>query len=257
LEVNAMKAANVVSRGDAVVRWWRSRSTTRALLWSGIVAAGLYVLGDVTSGLIYNADKPYSFIDQWISELTAIGSPVRPMMVGVVVAHDLLLVAFGIGVLRVAGSSRSLRWAAGILIGASAAGLSIHTAFPMSSRWLQGGVTDVLHGATSFAWSMCIIAVVVLAGVGYRGWFRIYSIATAVVMTAFGAASAIAMRSVEQNDTPFAGAFERINAYALMAWFIVLAVLSLRRIRPERRPVDSLAPEIAVSARTHASVGKG
>jgi hypothetical protein len=48
-------------------------------------------------------------------------------------------------------------------------------------------------------------------------------------MMAFGIASGIAIRSIEQIDTSCAGAFERINAYVLMAWFVVLAVTMMRR----------------------------
>lgn len=98
-------------------RGWRSRSTTKALLTSGIAAAGVYVLGDVLAGSIYRSSKPYSFKDQWISELTATGSPVRPLMLTVVTIHDLLLIGFGIGVWRAGAdaNSRSLRWC-GVLL---------------------------------------------------------------------------------------------------------------------------------------------
>ena len=48
-------------------------------------------------------------------------------------------------------------------------------------------------------------------------------------MMGFGIASGIAIRGIEQNDTPWAGAFERVNAYVLMAWFVVLAVTVIRR----------------------------
>ncbi len=63
----------------------------------GFAAAALYVVGDIVSGFAYKSARPYSFKDQWISELTARGSPVRPGMVTVVTIHDLLLIAFGIG----------------------------------------------------------------------------------------------------------------------------------------------------------------
>ena len=64
----------------------------RYLLLAGIVAVGAYALGDLLSGLLYDG---YSFRDQAISELTATGSPVRPLMVAVIMVHGLLLVNFG------------------------------------------------------------------------------------------------------------------------------------------------------------------
>ena len=49
----------------------RSRSTTKGLLICGFAAAALYVVGDIVSGFAYKSARPYSFKDQWISELTA------------------------------------------------------------------------------------------------------------------------------------------------------------------------------------------
>lgn len=68
--------------------------------------AWLYVVGDVLSGVVYNVDRPYSFVNQWISELTAYGSPVRPLMVSVIIAHD-VLIAFGLGIWKAADRSRA------------------------------------------------------------------------------------------------------------------------------------------------------
>jgi len=60
-------AVNVESRGEVIARGWRSGTVTKALLVAGIVAAGVYVVGDVLSGVVYNGDRPYSFVEQWIS----------------------------------------------------------------------------------------------------------------------------------------------------------------------------------------------
>ena len=219
---------SAASRRDVISHWWRSRAATKTLLVAGIVAAGLYVVGDLLSGLVYNGSRPYSFRDQWISELTAFGSPVRPLMVTVITVHNLLLIAFGVGIWRAAGPNRSLRWCGIVVIAATALGSVIHPFFPMNSRWIDRSFTDTMHGTLSIVWSMMIFAAVALSAVAYRGWFRLYAIATDIVLIAFGIASGIAIRGLEQNDTPWAGAFERVNAYALMAWFVVLAVIVMR-----------------------------
>ena len=219
---------NAESSGVVLVRGWRGRDATKTLLLAGILAAGLYVVGDVLSGVLYNVNRPYSFVDQWISELTAYGSPVRPLMVSVVIAHDVLIIAFGLGIWNAADRSRSLRWTGIVMIGATVLGLAIHPYFPMSSRWMESGFNDTMHGILSMAWGVIIFVAVGLSAVAYRGWFRLYAIATDVVLVGFGAASGIAIQGIEQNDTPWAGAFERINAYSLMAWFVVLAVMVIR-----------------------------
>jgi Protein of unknown function (DUF998) len=227
--------------GEAIARGWRGRKATKALLVWGIAAAALYVVGDVLSGLVYNATRPYSFKDQWISELTAYGSPVRPLMVTVVVAHDLLLIAFGLGIWSAAGRSKSLRWTGLILIGVTALGIVIHPLFPMSSRWMESGFNDTMHGASSMAWGLIMFVVVGLSAVAFRGWFRLYAIATDVVLVVFATASAIAIQGLEQNDTPWAGTFERVNAYALMAWFVVLALVVMRRSLNRGSPETEVA----------------
>lgn len=164
----------VVARPAVGGQALRSRSATRVLLVAGMVAAGTYVLGDVVSGLLYNSSRPYSFRDQWISELTAIGSPVRPLMVTVITLHDLLLIAFGIGIWRAARRSRSLRWAGLVLIASTVLGLVIHPFFPMDPRWMEQ--TDTMHGTSSGVWGVMVFVAVALSAVAYRGWFRLYSI---------------------------------------------------------------------------------
>jgi len=49
------------------------------------------------------------------------------------------------------------------------------------------------------------------------------------VVIGFGAAASFAIQGIEQNMTPWAGAFERINAYAYFAWLVVLALTVMRR----------------------------
>lgn len=205
------------------------RTRTRNLLVGGIVAVGLYGAGDLISGLLYDG---YSFKDQAISELTAFGSPVRPLMTTVVLLHAVLVAALGLGVWR-EGDRRSLRVAGGFLIAAGAIGFPTHTVFAMSSRTMDSGFNDAMHIALSSAFSIFVFGAISAAAVARRGWFRAYSIATLIMLLAFGAAASIAMAGIAENATPWAGGFERVNAYAYFAWLIVLAVTSLRELASE------------------------
>jgi hypothetical protein len=257
-EVSAMwrNQMEAESCQETITRGWRSRAATKVLLFAGIAAAGLYVIGDLVSGFVYMGSRPYSFRDQWISELTALGSPVRPLMVAVITVHDLLLIAFGIGIWRAAVRSRSLRWVGFGLVATTALGLVIHPFFPMASRW---AFTETpMHGILSVVWSLGISAVVVLAAVAYRGWFRLYSIGTVLAMMGFGIASGIAIRGIEQNNTPWAGAFERVNAYVLMAWFVLLVVSVLRRSLSDRTSEHRIAASPpTLETRTPSLAGRG
>jgi Protein of unknown function (DUF998) len=237
--------------GGVMAGGWRSRTATKALLVAGIAAVGVYAVGDLLSGLLYEG---YSFKDQWISELTAFGSPVRPVMVAVILIHGLLLVAFGVGVGRWA-DRRSLRWVGSFLVAAGLVGFPTHTVFAMSSRWMEGGFNDTMHMVLSLVFSLIVSVAVALSAVASRGWFRLYSIVTLLVMIGFGGATSIAIRGIEENHTPWAGGFERINAYAYFAWLVVLAVTVMRRslhhVTPEKGVTEvaqTREPSIAASS---------
>jgi hypothetical membrane protein len=201
---------------------------------AGIAAVVIYVVGDLLSALLYGG---YSYLDQAISELSAFGSPVRPLMVTVILIHDVLVFAFGVGVIRASGR-RSLSWVGGLLIAIGVTGLPTHTVWAMSSRGMKGGFNDTMHIILSAVFSVLVIAAMVLSAVAYRGWFRVYAVATLVVVVGFGMASAFAIQGITQNDTPWAGGYERINAYAYFAWLIVLAITVMRREAPATRSPD-------------------
>jgi hypothetical membrane protein len=219
--------ATADSCGEVMSRAWRSRTARKALLVAGIVAVGVYALGDLLSGLLYEG---YSFKDQAISELSASGSPVRPLMLAFLTAHGLLLAAFGVGVWRSGGRSRSLRWVGPFLVAAAIVGLVLHPVFPMTSRGMEPSFTDTMHIILTGVFSLFVFVAVVLAAVAYRGWFRLYSIGTLLALIGFGGLASIAMRGIEENlPTPWVGGFERINAYAYLAWLVLLAVTVMRR----------------------------
>jgi hypothetical protein len=95
--------------------------------------------------------------------------------------------------------------------------------------------------------TVIVIATMILSAIAYRGWFRLYAMATLAVVVAFGAAAGFAIRGIEQNETVWAGGFERINAYAYFAWLIVLAVMVAHHELDSPRvgdEVDGSRPEV-------------
>lgn len=221
--MNAVSSAD--SGGGVISRWWRSRTAKKSLLVAGVAAVVVYAIGDVLSGLLYDG---YSYIDQAISELSAFGSPVRPLMVTVILIHNVLLLAFGIGLLRVA-RRRSLWWIGALQVAEFLlVGIATHTFWAMSSRDMATGFNDTMHITLSGVFSLLVVAMMVLSAVAYPGWFRLYALATTVVVAGFGMASSLAIRGIEQNHTPWAGGFERIDAYAYFAWLVVFAVMVIR-----------------------------
>jgi hypothetical membrane protein len=236
------------SCGDVIHRWWRGRTAKKTLLLAGVAAVVVYAIGDVLSGLLYHG---YSYIDQAISELSAFGSPVRPLMVTVILIHNVLLLAFGIGLLRVARRS-SLWWIGALQVAEFVlVGIATHTFWAMSSRDMATGFNDTMHITMSVVFSLLVVAMMVLSAVAYPGWFRLYALATTVMVVGFGMASSLAMRGIEQNDTPWAGGFERINAYAYFAWLVVLAVMVIRHELGSPQTTSKLGdsrPEVPIAA---------
>jgi len=219
------------SIGELASAGWKNERSTKLLLFAAVPAVVMYGIGDVLSGLLYDG---YSFKDQAVSELSAFGSPVRPLMATITVIHGALLLAFGIGILR-AAHRRSVRWIGWLLVAQFfLVGLWNHTVWAMSSRDLATGFNDTMHITLTTVFSLLVVAMMVLSAVAYRGWVRLYSLATLLVVAVFGMASVFAMRGLEQNDTPWAGGFERVNAYAYFAWLVVLAVTVVRHDRSTR-----------------------
>ena len=221
--MNAVSSAD--SCRDVISRWWRGRTVKKSLLLAGVAAVVVYSIGDLVSALLYDG---YSYLDQAISELSAFGSPVRPLMVTVILIHNVLLLAFGIGLLGVA-RRRSVWWIGALLVAELVlVGIATHTFWAMSSRDMATGFNDTMHITLSAVFSLLVVAMMILSAVAYSGWFRLYALATMVVVVSFGMASSLAIRGIEQDDTPWAGGFERINAYAYFAWLVVLAVMVIR-----------------------------
>jgi hypothetical protein len=67
-------------------------------------------------------------------------------------------------------------------------GIPTHTFWAMSSRDMATGFNDTMHITLSVVFSRIVVAMMVLSAVAYRGWFRLYSLATMVVVVGFGMA---------------------------------------------------------------------
>src|SRR5688572_8573376 len=92
----------------------------RILLACGVLSSLLYAVTDLLGGLRYPG---YDFASQAISELMAAGAPSEAFVDPLFLAYDVLVLAFGIAVLREgAGRSRALRITGALLVGHAALG---------------------------------------------------------------------------------------------------------------------------------------
>ncbi|HEY7686280.1 MAG TPA: DUF998 domain-containing protein [Gemmatimonadales bacterium] len=216
-------------------RFSENRTGLTALLACGIAAPLLYVAMLV---LVPMGWEGYSSASQTVSELSAIGAPTRALWVALGIVYTLLLVAFGWGIWASARGSRALRVVGVLMIGTAVLGLFWP---PMHLREVlaAGGrtLTDTLHIVWMIASGLLTLVAMAFSAAAFGKRFRIYSIATIVLMVSFGALTSVAAPQMEANlPTPWIGVWERLNIAVWMLWIAVLAIASLRRQVVRRLP---------------------
>src|SRR5512141_890168 len=126
----------------------RENMIRRALLACGILSSLLYLATDILGGMRYEG---YSFVNQAISELAAVGAPSKPFVDPLFLIYTLLVLVFGIGLFREAWArNRSLRITAWMLIALGDVGLAVGvfagpTLFAMRQRGTGSLTTDAPH----------------------------------------------------------------------------------------------------------------
>lgn len=204
----------------------------KTLLLTGAVAPLYYIAINV---FVPTQDPGYDWTSQAVSELSAVDAPTRTLWIWLVLPYSLLMIAFGAGILNAAGRSKSLRWAAIVLLAGTVAGLFWP---PMHQREVLaaggGSLTDTLHIVFTMIWGMASLATMVLAAVALRSRaFTLWTVAMALVTIGFGVVTGFDSPNMEKNlPTPMMGLYERIGMAAFMIWVVTFAFVLLRRDAP-------------------------
>lgn len=219
----------------------------RILLGCGIASSALYIAIDVLGTLRYPG---YRYMDQEFSELTAAGSPVRPLMVALgAIPYTVLVVAFAAGVWAAAGPKRAARITGALLIGYAVTGMVTGTFFPMNTREAlaagERGLRNALHPVGTAVMSLILLLAMGFGATLLTRRFRYYSYGTILALVVFGVLTSLQTgRMVTNQPTPWMGFEERVNIYATMLWVAVLAI-ALLRAQVARREEAPGAPAIA------------
>jgi hypothetical protein len=199
---------------------------TKVLLSCGILSSVLYFAMNIFVPMQWEA---YSSVSQTVSELSAIDAPTRSLWVPLGIIYALLAAAFGWGVLKTSSKNRPLRIVGGLLL---VNGILSLFWPPMHQREVLaaggGTMTDTMHIAFSFVTVLLFILSIGFGAAALGKRFRLYSIATLVILVVFGILTAIQAPGIEVNGpTPLIGVWERINIGVYMLWVIVLSVILL------------------------------
>jgi pimeloyl-ACP methyl ester carboxylesterase len=198
----------------------------KALLICGILSPVLYAISDAAAGTQW---KGYSFRDQTISELGAIGAPSRPLFGFLLVIVYALMIAFGVGIRKSAGRDRRLRIVGGLFVALGVLALTAGQFAAMQLRGTEQGLTGALHLVEGAVAMLMIFTAMGMAATVFGPRFRLYTLATIVLALGFGAWTGSAAAQIEQGlATPWVGVIERIFWYGYQSWFIILALTLLR-----------------------------
>lgn len=189
------------------------------MLMFGSIAAVLYVLTDLAASLLLPG---YSFRDQTVSELSAIGASTRPFWIFMSIVTQPFIIAFGIGVWKAAGTK--LQKLTGFMLSLWGVTGYLWLLVPMNQRGALGSETDTLHLVMAgFTVALLVILIAVGSGAGGKR-FRIYSFTTLVLMMAAGWWTSTLVDEVALSQpTPWIGITERVSVYGPIVWMFVLS----------------------------------
>ena len=200
----------------------------RWLLLCGVLASLVYVGAVILGGLLRSG---YSHLADPISELTAAGAPNKTLLDILFLVYNLLVIAFGVGIQRVAitisHSKISGFVTSAALIATGISGVLLQFYFPQDPGGAQAAATTTGSLHIAFAGLAALTSLIALLAAAL--WFRKqadlkafvpYTLITFVVMLVsggFGAGAAV-------NGFPLFGMIERITIGSLIVWLFVMSL---------------------------------
>ncbi|MFX1331726.1 MAG: DUF998 domain-containing protein [Promethearchaeota archaeon] len=200
----------------------------RTMFVCGILSSILYVVTDILGGIMCGN---YDFTSQYVSELSAIGSPSRPFVVSLYIVYNFLVMAFIAGVWQGSIGKRNLQMLSCLLCGYVLGGL-VGLFFPMDPSELGTAFTNAMHQTLAGVTVLFILLSLAVGAYTQRKRFGFYSIGTILIYLALGSLPFLGVAQVEEGlSTPWLGLVERIMVYGYMLWIGILSALLLRRER--------------------------
>jgi hypothetical protein len=188
------------------------------LLVCGVIAPLLHFAIDRTAGVRF---KGYDFSAQSMSDLSAVGSAVRPLVLLLTTAATVLVVAFAIGVWS--SGTLSAKVVAALIMGNALFSLVAVAFFPYTLGERPAfGTPGVL---LMFIGVLCSVLAMLVGAVAFGGWMRWISIGVPVAYVVLALVRYATAGSAQ--TVTMIGAQERTMAYTYLLWMLALAVYLL------------------------------
>jgi uncharacterized membrane protein (UPF0136 family) len=187
----------------------------KALLAAGLLSSLLYVVAtDVVAASRWDG---YRRAEQMVSELFAVGSPGREVLLPFTWLYTVLFTAFGVGVWISVRGNRALRIGGGLL---TAYGLwnIMGALYPLT---LGDEASIPMHIVATNVQLALMVAAMCFVAAGFHGRMRWYSIASLVASAALGVVAFMAA----PGPNLVLGISERISIGAFLLWVAILAVV--------------------------------
>jgi hypothetical protein len=99
----------------------------------------------------------------------------------------------------------------------------------LGSRVVRRLLADGYGGILTFGGALCYLLAMGFGATAFGKRFRLYSIATMLILVVFGVLTGLDQPRLEANlPTPWMGIWERIDIFTTMLWIAVLAIALLR-----------------------------
>lgn len=198
--------------------------TQRILLSCGLIAALAHLGMDWLAGRLA---KGYDLAARSMSDLGALGSPTRALVVVLTLVASALMIAFGVGVWR-AGQAPLQRVVGGLVIANAAVSLVATLFFP--NRYGERPAFGSPGVILMFLSVVFFVLAMIVGAVAFRGWLRGVSIAIPAAYVLL-AALRFATAPPAGDSAALIGAQERTMAYSYLFWVMALAIHLLLGVR--------------------------
>lgn len=200
-------------RGALPLRRHGDNAVRKVLLAAGALSSLLYVVA--TDGVAASMWDGYSRTEQMVSELFAVGSPGRGVLVPVTWLYTLLFTAFGIGAWNSVKGNRALRVGAGLLIGYGLSNI-LGAFYPLT---LNEAASIPMHIVATNIQLALMVSAMCFVAMGFHGRMRVYSFASLGTCLIMGVVAFMAA----PGPSLVLGIGERISIGSFLAWVVVLA----------------------------------